>query len=251
MRLSRGRIAPRSKAARGALTPIRRRLLGAANRLLGAAASIVAAARRAAVRVLRPLRRRGARALRVGERQATPARGLVVVALAAAVALGGSQFTDFRAVEVGAPAYAGVEAAAPAPEIDRRSPRSAHGAWVLAIAVAATLVVAVAVTRNWRLARLLIFLGAAVVAISIAVDAPQGLREGSATTVYQGADAVLLGGFWVQLASGVTLVVVGPLLALELRAGREGGRPRARRGSPGAGRAGALATSSSAEGGAR
>ena len=45
-----------------------------------------------------------------------------------------------------------------------RSPRC----WCLAAAVA----------RNWRLARLLIFLGAAVVAISLAVDAPQGLREG-------------------------------------------------------------------------
>ena len=143
-----------------------------------------------------------------------------------------SQFTDYRAVEVGAPEYSSV-AEAPAPQIDRRSPRSAHGAWVLAIAIAVALVIAVAVARNWRLARLLIFLGAAVVAISLAVDAPRGLREGTAGITYQGAKAILLGGFWVQLFSGVTLVVVGPLLAVQLRADRDARRARRRGRSPG------------------
>ena len=49
-----------------------------------------------------------------------------------------------------------------------------------------------------------------MIAISLLVDAPEGLREGLAATLYEGAKATLLGGFWVQLASGVTLVVSRP-----------------------------------------
>ena len=120
----------------------------------------------------------------------------------ATIALAGSQFADYRAVEVGAPEYRGVADATPVPQIDRRSPRSAHGGWMLVIAGAAALVLAVAVARNWRLARLLIFLGAGVIAVSLLVDAPRGLREGTAGITYEGAEAVLLGGFWAQLAPG-------------------------------------------------
>jgi hypothetical protein len=182
----------------------------------------------------------------------TPARGLAVVALVATIALAGSQFADYRAVEVGAPGYRHVADATPAPQIDRRSPRSAHGDWVLVIAGAAALVFAVAVTRNWRMARLLIFLGAGVIAISLAVDAPRGLREGTAGITYEGAEAVLLGGFWAQLAAGVTLVVVGPVLALQLRDERDA-RPARRSRRPRRARGRASATSpggSGAEGAA-
>jgi len=182
----------------------------------------------------RPRRRRAAGpraldgALRRAERTLTPARALALVALAAVICLGASQFGDYRAVEVGAPQYRGVESIAQAPELAQRSPRSAHGAWVLAIAVGALLVLGLAVTRNGRLARLLVFLGAAVVVISLAVDAPPGLREGTVGIAYEGADAVLLGPFWVQLFSGVTLMVVGPLLAVELRTDRSTRRSRRR-----------------------
>ena len=41
--------------------------------------------------------------------------------------------------------------------------------------------------------------------------------------------ATLLGGFWAQLASGVTLAVSGPLLAVYLRDERATGRERPRR----------------------
>jgi hypothetical protein len=184
-----------------------------------------------AVAALPPLER-GARWLRAtarfGERVATPARGLALVALAAAVTLAASQFSDYRAVDIGATSYTPVESVAPAPDLEQRSPRSAHGLTVLAIAIAAFCMTALAVAGRWRLARLLIVLGAAVIAISLLVDAPEGLREGLAATTYEGAEATLLGGFWVQLASGVTLVVSGPLLAFHLR----GGRRRARRSRP-------------------
>ena len=167
-------------------------------------------------------------ALRFAERQVTPARGLTVVALAASIALGASQFSDYRAVEVGAPAYKAVENVAPAPQVDRQSPRSAHGIAVFAIAVAGLFVTAFAVGRNWRLARLLTLLGLAAFLISLLVDAPQGLREGSVGIDYEGAQAVLLGGFWAQLWSAVTLAVVGPLLAAQLRAGRAARRAQER-----------------------
>ena len=110
---------------------------------------------------------------------------------------------------------------------------------VLAIAIAALFVTAFAVGGSWRLARLLIVLGVAVVLISLLVDARQGLREGLAATTYEGAQATLLGGFWVQLWSGVTLAVSGPLLAVHLR-----GERAARRAHPtrGLGRPGAAAS---------
>lgn len=155
--------------------------------------------------------------VRSGERVVTPARGLAVVTLAATITLAASQFSDYRAVEIGTRSYTGVENVAPAPDTDRRSPRSAHGLTVLAIAIAAFGVTVFAVAGRWRLARLLVLLGASVVAISLLVDAREGLREGLAATTYEGAKAVLLGGFWAQLASGVTLIVSGPLLAVYLR----------------------------------
>jgi hypothetical protein len=171
-------------------------------------------------------------AVRFGERQVTPARGLAVVALTATITLGASQFRDYRAIEIGAPSYSGVEAVAPAPERERHSPRSSHGMSVLAIAIAALFLVALAIAANGRLARLLIVLGVAVVLISLLVDARQGLREGLAATTYEGAKATLLGGFWIQLWSGVTLAISGPLLAVHLR------EERAARGARPAGEAG-------------
>jgi hypothetical protein len=184
--------------------------------------------RSAVLPAVRVARRASSSVLRVAERVITPARGLAVVALAAAIALGASQFSDYHAVEVGARGYHGIENIAPAPRIEQATSRSAHGVSVLAIAIASLLVTALAVAKNYRLARLLIFLGAAVVAISLAVDLHQGLREGAAGLAYQGVKAVLLGGFWVQLCSGITLMIVGPLLAAQLRGERRARRSRLR-----------------------
>ena len=170
--------------------------------------------------------RAGRAALAFAERAVTPARGLAVVAVGATLVLGASQFADYRGVEVGASDYAGVEQVAAAPEVDKETARSAHGITVFALAVAALFVTVFAVGRNWRLARLLLFIGAAVVLIALVVDAPQGLREGDAAIAYEGAKATLLGGFWAELFSAATLIFVGPLLAVNLRAER-----RARRGT--------------------
>jgi hypothetical protein len=198
-------------------------------RVAEALGSFILAAWRAvalpAWRIARRLLRAG---LAFAERTVTPARGLAVVALAATLSLGGSQFGDYRAVEVGKPAYVKVEEVAQAPQVDRAMPRSAHGVAVFAIAVACLFVTFFAVWRNWRLARLLLFGGLAVIAISLFIDRPEGLRLGTAGEAYAGAHAVLLGSFWVQLFSGVTLVVVGPLLAVQLRGERAVRRRRSR-----------------------
>src|SRR3954447_2334574 len=192
--------------------------------------SLILAAWRA---VVLPAWRIGRRVLRaalaLGQRTVTPARGLAAVALAATIALGGSQFGDYRAVEVGQPGYVKVQDVAQAPQVDSAMPRWAHGVSVFAIAVACLFVTFFAVWRNWRLARLLLFGGLAVIAISLFVDRPKGLQLGTAGEAYAGAHAVLLGDFWVQLFSGVTLVVVGPLLAAQLRGERAVRRRRGAR----------------------
>ncbi len=188
--------------------------------------AILVACRRAVLPALRLARTWLRSALRWGERTVTPARGLAVAALAATIALGGSQFGDYRAVEVGTPGYAKVESVAPAPQVDPAMPRSAHGIWVFAIAVACLFVIGFAIWRNTRLARLLLFGGVAVVAISLFVDRPEGLRLGTAGEAYSGAHAILLGPFWVQLFAGATLAIVGPLLAARVRGERAAARRR-------------------------
>jgi hypothetical protein len=188
---------------------------------------ILAAWRRAVLPAVLVVWRSLRTAVRWGERTVTPARGLAVVALAATIALGGSQFGDYRAVEVGAPEYSHVENVAPVPQVAREMPSSVHGISVFAIAVASLFVLLFSVWRNWRLARLLLFGGVAVIAISLFVDRPEGLKLGTAGEAYSGAHAVLLGPFWVQLFAGATLAVVGPLLAVQLRRERAGRRGRA------------------------
>jgi hypothetical protein len=172
-----------------------------------------------------------ARAVRLLERAATPPRVLVLVALVATATMAGSQFADYRAVELGAPAYRDLQDVASAPRRDVETPLDAHGVAILAIAGAALLVTIFAVRRNRRLARLLVALGAGGIAVSLLIDLPQGLREGQVAISYEGAKAVLLGAFWVQLSAAVTLAVVGPLLAVQsqdVRAPRPSRRARRR-----------------------
>jgi hypothetical protein len=156
-------------------------------------------------------------ALRWAQAHVRPAYGVIAVCVAAAAALVGSQFVDYRGVSVGAPAYTEVETVAPAPQVDRESTGSAHSWAAIPVAIAALAATAVAARGRWRAARLLVPLGLAVVAISLAVDAPKGLDEGGATVAYMGVEAVLLEGFWAQLIAGAILACCGLLLASHLR----------------------------------
>ena len=74
-----------------------------------------------------------------------------------------------------------------------------------------------ALTGRPRAARLLIAVGVAAIAISVAVDAPKGLDEGNAALTYEGAEAHLLEGFWLQIAAGAVLIAGGLLLPRYLR----------------------------------
>jgi hypothetical protein len=53
--------------------------------------------------------------------------------------------------------------------------------------------------------------------ISLAVDVPKGLDEGSAAVAYEGASASLLEGFWMQIATAGVLIACGLLLPRYLR----------------------------------
>jgi hypothetical protein len=142
-----------------------------------------------------------------------PAHGVLAVGAAAAVALGASQFLDYRGTSVGTDAYSGVRDVAPAPEIDRAEAGSAHGWVMIPIALAALGLLTASVLGRWRAPRLLLPLGIAVVAISLIVDAPKGLDEGSAALSYESAQSELLAGFWAQLVAGATLALIGPMLS--------------------------------------
>ena len=51
-----------------------------------------------------------------------------------------------------------------------------------------------------------------MIVIALVVDRPTGLDEGSAAINYEGAEARLLEGFWLQIAAGAVLIACGLLL---------------------------------------
>jgi hypothetical protein len=213
------------------------RLVGALEAIWGGIVAAADALGRLELRVSRlvsiPLRglvRAGRGALAVAERIVTPPRAVAVVVLAAATTLGVSQFVDYRGVGIGASLYEGVEAVAPPPQTDREPAGSAHSYVLLPVAALAVLAVGFALRGRWRLGRAISLLGLAGVAVSLLVDVPQGLDEGIAARDFEGTEASLLEGFWVQLASSGVLVVAGLLLGRYVRlqqpAERTAGRSR-------------------------
>jgi hypothetical protein len=182
-------------------------------------------------RRLRPVVLAGLRALRralaFAERVVTPRRAVAFVVIAAAAALAASQFVDYRGVRIGAPAYADVEAVAPAPQTDRQTTGSVHGYAMVPVAVVIIVAALLALRGRWRMARVIPVLALLAIAVSLLLDARKGLDEGDAAIAYQGAQAVLIEGFWLQLASATVLVVTGILLARYART--SGAQARRRR----------------------
>jgi hypothetical protein len=176
-------------------------------------------------RLLRPVLVAALRLLRAlerwAERRLTPKVAVAAVAVAVLIALAASQWVDYRSVSVGNFAYTGgVEAVAPAPAVDSERAGNAHG-WVMIPLAAVGLVLVVAGLAGRRRAALgLCVVGAAAIAISLLVDMPKGLDEGSAAVAYEGAEAHLLEGFWVQIVAGAALIAIGLLLASYLRPAR-------------------------------
>ncbi|MGI9019220.1 MAG: hypothetical protein ACR2G3_00730 [Solirubrobacterales bacterium] len=159
------------------------------------------------------------RGLDLAAREATPARAIAAVALAACLLLAISQFLDYREVRAGVSAYAEVEQVAPPPRISgsTETTGSAHLYAVLLLAIAAGALVVLSMLGRWRLARLLVPLGLAALAIAVFIDAPAGLDEGANAIEFQGAEARLLEPFWVQVWAAAVITLCGMLLALALR----------------------------------
>jgi hypothetical protein len=67
-------------------------------------------------------------------------------------------------------------------------------------------------------------------AVAFAVDLPQGLETGRAGLAFTGAEAQLLGGFWVEVFSSATLILCGCLLPLYSRGMSPGRKRRPRAG---------------------
>jgi hypothetical protein len=161
-------------------------------------------------------------------KELTPARAAAGVALAACVLLAISQFLEYREVRAGVPASAELEQIAPPPQVSgtARSAGSAHAYALLVVALASGAIVVLSMLGRWRLARLLLPLGLLAVAVAVFIDAPAGLDEGATAIQFEGAEARLLGPFWVQVAAAAVIAACGPLLALFLRPQRA---PRASR----------------------
>ena len=152
------------------------------------------------------------RGLALAQRVVTPGRAVVLVALVTAVALAGSQWADLRGITIGTNNYIGLEEIAPPPQVETQTVGNAH-AWLgLPLAILAVLIVVGSARGRPKLARLLVGVGAAVLAISLFVDRPKGLDKGDLDIQYESVTATLLTGFWAQLVSGVVLILLAPLL---------------------------------------
>jgi len=153
------------------------------------------------------------------DRVITPRRALIAVAGGAVIALVASQFTDYRATEIGQTGYDPILEIATAPRTDVLTPADNHSILLLLVAAVALAAVAGAALTGKRVFGAVISLaGAITVAVSLLVDLPSGLDVGQAEVNYSEVAAVLLSGFWIQLGAGLVLAVGG--LGLLMLSGR-------------------------------
>jgi len=175
-----------------------------------------------AERGLRTASRVGATALSVGtkwsDRVLTPERGTFAVIIAACVCLAISQGKDFSGVEVGQPGYEGLAGIVEPERVNQQTPVDAHGVWLYLVALISAGLAAIALwTGRWRLGRLISIAGLAGVAVTLFSDRGKGLDEGEAAVAFAGTNAVLLEGFFAQLAACGVLALAGILLSLHLK----------------------------------
>jgi len=205
-------------------------ILGA---LLAGIFAVVAVVLRKLAPPARAVQKRAVAALHALSKLLTPARGLLVAAIACALLLALSQFADYRGISIGADAYdPGISSVAPAPEVERAETGSAHSYAFVPVAILAIVLLAIAArTRRWRLCRLVVLIGIAAIAVAILIDRPAGLDEGTLNRDFTGVEAKLLGGFWMQVFAGAGLALTSFLLSGELRreADARAGRPAPQR----------------------
>jgi hypothetical protein len=179
---------------------------------------------------VRPVAARFFRALALGDRWArrwctaavrgatrlsavlTPQRVLGLVIAGAGVALIASQFVDYRAVEIGQAGYAGLPGATPPPTEDVKTAGEAHSYLLVPLGAAAILLGLLAAARaRRRLGLAVAVLGLISLATILLVDLPNGLDEGTQTSRFAGATAVLEDGFYAELAAAAGLLIAGLL----------------------------------------
>ncbi len=143
----------------------------------------------------------------------TPRRAICLVILASAGCLIAAQFVDYRAVEVGQSAYAGLPATN-APTVDAETAGQAHAYLLIPLAVlaAALALVALGNERRGGLGRIVFALGLLSLAVILLVDLPAGLDVGAEASRFSGAKAVLDHGFYAEIAASAGLVLGGALL---------------------------------------
>jgi hypothetical protein len=177
-----------------------------------------------------------ARAATALSRAVTPARAAAFVLFAAGVCLVVSQFIDYRGVEIGQPGYAGLPQVAKAPTVEVRTAGEAHAYLLVPIGVAAAVLGLLALARERRNLGLVVAgLGLAAIAVVLLVDLPAGLDEGSQSSRFAGATAVLEDGFFAELAAAGGMVLAGLLYyarPCRIRISLSGRAARARRRRP-------------------
>ncbi len=177
---------------------------------------------RALARLERLLLRGRGRAVRLASAASavlTPERAICLTILASAGCLAAAQFVDYRAVEIGQPGYAGLPTAS-APRVGAEAAGAAH-AYLLLLPAALAAAMALVVLRNGRrrgLGRIVFALGLVSLAVVLLVDLPAGLDVGRFSSRFSGASAVLLDGFYAQIAAAAGLTIGGLLLVLAPKA---------------------------------
>jgi hypothetical protein len=239
-----GAVSKRARATISAAIAATRRVDRAVNRLLLRAWPPIARLGRAGKRLggragrrLRPLgvllfralsklERRLVRARGLAVRAATrasaaltPARAIGATILASAACLTVSQFIDYRAVEIGRSGYAGLPTAG-APTVGAEVAGQAHAYLLVPVALLAAVLALVALRNPRRrgLGRTVFALGLLSLAVILLVDLPSGLDAGIQASRFSGTSAVLLDGFYAELASAAGLMLGGLLLVAAPRA---------------------------------
>jgi hypothetical protein len=143
----------------------------------------------------------------------TPRRAVALTIVAAAAALVVSQFIDYRGVEIGGAAYAGLPGAAQPPAEGVKTAGQAHSYLLIPLALLAGGLGVFAGTRRARprLGLLVAGLGLLALAVILLVDLPAGLDAGPFTSRFAGAEAVLDDGFYAELAAAAGLAGAGVL----------------------------------------
>ncbi|MGB0121374.1 MAG: hypothetical protein WBP55_10520 [Solirubrobacterales bacterium] len=144
------------------------------------------------------------------DRVVTARRAFTLIALVAAGLLITSQFMDFRAIEIGQPGYVQVQDITRAPRTEVKTPIDTHSLFLVAIGILALGAAAATLLGRRRIAGLVLTsCGAVVLITGIAVDLPVALDVADAQLAYSGVKAILLAGFWLELAAGTVLLVSG------------------------------------------